>query len=329
MVSSTPVPPHYPVFTGDYYTGQSCKSLLISGAAQMEINGNFTIYPQSRLKFTDNGNLRISGDWTNFGTFEAGNGCIEFIGSSDSHISQEVLPNDISAYTLYTLPVGMTELSGTSNVLSGDNAHLDISIGFSFNYLGVEYDQLRINTNGWVSLNKSGSDATSMNNINLFTNDQPTTVLAPWWDNLKADASSRISYQATDNKITIEWNNVLAYNSASTTRLSFQLILYGYSNMIDFCYGTVTQGTHNASESASIGIKDAQGGMGHFIEATSGSKYNISTCLESATGWPVFNYRFSKNQGDIIEEVFHKIEVSKSGGRLELSKDVRITGIEQ
>jgi len=99
--------------------------------------------------------------------------------------------------------------------------------------------------------------------------------------------------------------------------------------MIDFCYGTVTQGTHNASESASIGIKDGQGGMGHFIEATSGSMYNISTCLESATGWPVYNYRFSKNQGDIIEEVFHTIEVSKSGGRLELSKDVRVTGVEQ
>jgi len=203
-ISSTPVPPHYPVFTGDYSIGRSCKNLLISGTAQMDINGSFTINPQSLFKFTDNGKLGISGDWINFGGFEAGNGCVAFTGSSDSHISQQVFPENISSYTLSTLPVGMTELTGTSNILNGDNTHIDINIGFLFNFLGEDYNQLRINSNGWVSLNKSGSDATSMDNINLFTSDQPTTVLAPWWDNLKADGASRISYQATDNKITIE-----------------------------------------------------------------------------------------------------------------------------
>ena len=329
MVAGTPVPPNWPVFTGNFETGVHCNSLAIEGAGQMQIAGDMRINPGGELLFNGSGTLKLDGDWACFGTFVPGNGNIEFTGTEDSQIYTESYPGGLAGYSLTTFPLGMTPLVGMTSSLTGDNAHLDINFSFNFNYLGQVYNQLRINTNGWVSLNKSGGDATSMHNLNLFLTDAPTTVLAPWWDNLKADGSTMISYVSSRDKLTVEWKNILAYSTSATARLNFQLILYQGSNIIEFHYGTVTSGTHNAAESASIGIKDVTGGMGHFVDATSGTMNNITTCLASPTGWPSANYRFTPITSGASEEVFHKITLSKTSGKLNIGKNVRITGISE
>jgi hypothetical protein len=109
--------------------------------------------------------------------------------------------------------------------------------------------------------------------------------------------------------------------------LNFQVKLYESTNIIEFLYGNVTAGTHNAIESASIGIKDITGGTGHFIEATQNSTHIILAILKSESNWPAANYRFTP---PVVPEMdtFYKIVVSKPAGKLSISRNVAVTGID-
>jgi len=190
---------------------------------------------------------------------------------------------------------------------------------------------VRINTNGWLSFNLSGDDADSYDNIILFDTRTPTTVLAPWWDNLNADGTSAISYKtegaAPSRVFTAEWKHILAYNAGSTVRLNFQVKLYEGSNIIEFCYGNVETGTHGNMEGASIGIKDAAGGQGNFLEATHNSTVLILPCLSSAIDWPASNYRYTPPVPNAMD-TFYKLMITKTVGELSVQRDVKVTGQE-
>jgi hypothetical protein len=207
---------------------------------------------------------------------------------------------------------------------------MDVNIGFSFSYLGVNYTQVRLNTNGWLSFNLTGEDANTHCNFILFNTADPTTALAPWWDDLNADGNAKVAYQTTGNPpnrvFTAEWNNILAYSFGSTTRLNFQVKLHETSGIIEFCYGNVTAGTHTIHEGASVGLKDATGGAGNFREAIYGTNYLMIGCLLSQEDWPQVNYRFTpapQNQ----QETFYRIMVSPSAPLI-IESDVRVTGTE-
>jgi hypothetical protein len=323
----------FPVFNGNFTIGLNCKNLTITGNAQFTITGNLTIDPGRVLEFDGDGVVQVGGSWTNSGIFIPGNGTVEFIGSQNAAITDGVNPvNYVSAYQRSTFPVGMTVLSGATPGPTADNGNLDVSIGFPFNYLGVNYNQIRINANGWASLNLSGSVSVSTDNLRLFTNGNPNTTLAPWWDDLKPDANGIVSYKlsgTTPNRVfTVEWKNILAYSTGASARLNFQLKLYETTNVIEFCYGTATSGTHHANESASIGIDDATGGTGHFIEATQNSINLVLSVLKSQNDWPAVNYRFTPPVASDTE-VFHKVTLNKdSGSQLSILKDSHVTGIE-
>jgi hypothetical protein len=325
-------PQYWPIYSGNLTLGQNCNNLTLNNNAKLTITGNLTNNPGHTLKLTGSGTMEVYHDWVNSGTFIPGSGTIKFLGSENAHIAQGVPPaNYIGNYLLSTFSAGMVALSGGTSGPSGDNAHLDASIGFGFNYLRVNYSQARINTNGWLSLNLSGADTSSPDNTLLFESGAPTTVLAPWWDDLRTDGSTTIKYQTqgtSPNRIfTVEWKNILSYSTAATSRLNFQVKLYESSNIIEFHYGNAVSGSHNGNESASIGVKDGTGGTGNFIEATYNSTTNVVACLKSNLNWPGLNYRFTPPATNQMEQ-FYKMLVSKSGGNLFIQRDVKITGIE-
>jgi hypothetical protein len=323
-------PAYWPTFTGDFILGEDCKNLTLNGTATLTITGDLVINPGHTLNL-GSGKIYVNGDWINSGTFIPGTGIVEFTGTNDVVIDEGVPPgNFVAAYVRSTFSAGYTPIAGGTSGPSGDNAHSDVNIGFNFGYLGTNYNQARINTNGWLSLNLTGDDATSSDNTILFNTATPGTTLAPWWDDLLADANTTISYitvGAAPNRIfTAEWKNILAFGSVSTTRLNFQVKLYETSNVIEFLYGSVSTGTHNTLESASIGIKDATGGAGHFIEAVQNSTNIILAILKSDSNWPAANYRFSPPVVPLMD-TFYKIVVSKPSGKLSIGRDVMVTGI--
>lgn len=324
-------PTFWPTFEGDFILGEDCKNLTLNGAAQFMINGDLVINPGHTLNI-GSGTIQVNGDWINSGIFVPGAGTVEFTGNNDVIIDEGVPPgNYVAAYVLSGFSSGYTQISGGISGPTGDNAHSDVNLGFNFTYLGNSYSQARVNTNGWLSLNLSGTDATSSDNTQLFNTSAPSMAISPWWDDLVADAGSTISYLtegSSPNKIfTAEWSNVLAYSSGASARLNFQVKLYETSNVIEFLYGSVIPGTHNSLESASIGIKDGIGGAGHFIEATQNSTNVILAILKSENNWPLVNYRFSP---PLVPEMdtFYKIVVSKPTGKVSIGRDVMVTGLD-
>ena len=331
IINSSPMPANWPAYTGYFTLGKHCKNIVLNGASELIITENLTINPGDTLEVSETGLVKIGGNWINSGKFIPGTGTVSFTGSDPGKIMDGVLPeNYVAGYVLSNFTQGMTAISGGSAGPTGDNTHSDVNIGFIFKYLGINYTQVRLNANGWLSFNLTGNDATSNNNIQLFNTPAPTTTIAPWWDDLLADASASVSYKTTGtspNSIFVaEWKNILAYSSEASARLNFQVKLYETSGIIEFCYGNVVAGTHNVNEGASIGIKDANGGPGNFKEAKFGTTNRMIACLHSNQDWPAVNYRFTPSIADTME-VFYKLTASPSAS-LKLERNVMVTGSE-
>ncbi len=317
---------NWPIFTGNFELGTHCLNLTMEGNSEMTITGDLTI-PSGR-SFTCNGAniLNVGGNWTNNGSFNPGTGTVEFNGASSATISGSGSKGTkaIVDYTLSTFPVGMTDLTGASSGPSGDDGSGNYNIGFTFNYDDVDYTQVHICTNGWISLNLSGGGNTQ--NTNLFASSDPNTSIAPWWDDINATGGAvyyKTEGTAPNQVFIVEWNSVLTYWNGATARLNFQLKLYETTNVIEFHYGNVESGTHSGSESASIGIENATGGSGNFIEATTGSTTTGVTNLVSPGDWPAVNYRFSPPSTALA---FNNIIVSKDNATLENSSDLSLNG---
>ncbi|MBP6871340.1 MAG: hypothetical protein KBC43_04980 [Bacteroidales bacterium] len=332
IVDPTVNPDNWPVFDGDFTLGEHCRNLIINGNAQLIINGNLNVLPGRALSLTGNGILKVDGNWTNSGIFYPGDGTIEFTGTTNAVIAAGDPPgNYVSNYSLTPFSSTYIPLSGGLPGPAGNDSHSDVPIGFPFTYLGVSYSMARINTNGWLSLNLSGEDTGSGNNLALFETAGASTALAPWWDDLSADAGASVTYLtegiAPFRVFTTEWYNVLSYSTGSASRLNFQVKLYETLNIIEFYYGTAISGYNSPDEGASIGIKDAMGGQGHYIEATQNSTDIILAFLNSSADWPAQNFRFIPPLTTDME-IFHKIIVNKPGANLSIQKDIKITGLE-
>jgi PKD repeat protein len=315
--------PNWPLFSSDLIIGGQCNSITLSGSSQLTISGNLTINPGHSLTVANAGLIQVGNSWNDYGIFNPGTGTVEFNTLTPGKITGGYAPNPtINDYSLTTFPVGMTLLSGATAGPTGDDASSVVNIGFTFAYMGVNYTQMRICTNGWVSLDQSG--ASTPENGYLFITTVPNTTLAPWSDDLMADGTSAISYKlsgTTPNRVfAVEWKDMLSYYTGATTRLNYQLKLYETTNSIEFQYGTVTAGTHNAGESASIGIEDATGGSGHFIDGYTGSRTMGLTNLLSNANWPVNNYRFSPNP--LGAENFYNIIFNKGGVNFTIERNL-------
>ena len=318
--------PNWPIYSSGLTLGNQIKNLSLNGNAQLTVNGSMVIYGGYSLNMTGAGFLNVLGDWTNYGNFSSGTGTVEFSGGNTSKITGGSMPPFLTGYQRTTFAVGMTPLSGGTSGPTGDEGEQVLPIGFNFVYLGVTYTQVRASTDGWISLNQSTSSAGYYNPY-LFTAAAPNTTLAPWWDDLNA-TGGHVYYKtdgtAPNRVVTVEWNNVLAYYTGETSRLNFQVKIYETTNQIEFCYGTVTAGTHNAAESASIGIEDATGGPGYFIEATTGSNTVGITNLTSTANWPTVNYRFSPTS--LGTETFYNLLFNKPGTIFTIQRNLQVNG---
>jgi PKD repeat protein len=324
---------YWPLIPGDLTVGTSCNSITMNGASsQLNVNGNLTINPGYSITVTGSGLIHVGGNWNNYGTFTPGTGTVEFNTATTGKITGGVNPVPImSNYYRNTFAVGMTALSGgTSLTPMSDDASFVINIGFTFTYMGVNYTQILACSNGWASLNQSGGTATD--NAYLFTATAPNTTLAPWFDDLgigtggnKGTMDYKIDGFAPNRIFTVEWLNWRPYyTGANTSRLNFQLKLYETTNVIEFQYGTITNSGHNPLEGASIGIEDATGGSGHFIEATTGSMTTGVTTLKSQTMWPGVNYRFGVSP--LGTENFYNVIVNKAGGSFTIDRNLNVAG---
>jgi hypothetical protein len=167
------------------------------------------------------------------------------------------------SYTFQEVAYAAESYSGTSVELSDDSYGGPYSIGFSFCFLGNEYTQFYIGSNGWLSFGGAGALSTTYTSATI-----PSTgagvpkncIMGPWQDWHPGLCDNCIKYQtigtAPNRKLVLSYDNVPMY-SCTGTYGKFQIVLHETSNMIEnhitdknYCAwagGTATQGVHSLS----------------------------------------------------------------------------------
>jgi len=185
-----------------------------------------------------------------------------------------------SAFTgTYTSLVGAAQ---SSLILTADGGmSANIPIGFTFNYNAINYTEVRVSSDGYLVFGTAGT-STLTNNLATTTLTQ-RPGLAPLWDDLQC--TEGVKYQtngvAPNRTFTAEWQNMEWNWNSNVTTISFQVILYETSNIIDFVYREESNpGNPSGSGGASIGIMGATPTDFISLQNTSASP-TISTTISA------------------------------------------------
>jgi hypothetical protein len=140
---------------------------------------------------------------------------------------------------------GALQAIGTSN---DDTPSGVLSIGFPFNFNGVNYTQFSASPDGWILL----GGATAANQFtNLVTSTTNIPKIYPYWDDLATGTTGNVRYVVTgtapDRILVVQWFVTIPRATGGAANSTFQLWLYETTNAIEFRYGTMGAGTMSAS----------------------------------------------------------------------------------
>ena len=114
--------------------------------------------------------------------------------------------------------------SGDGN-WSGNGPLADISLPFTFKFYGVEYNELTICTNGWISPGSAG--AAAFRNYPIPGAGGPTPMIAAFWDDLVTNNNGDVYVYSTNQYVIIQWDNMRTdWGNDNNT---FQIIIYNDS----------------------------------------------------------------------------------------------------
>jgi hypothetical protein len=199
-------------------------------------------------------------------------------GQVNTHLSKKELPT----WSEKSLCSCLTPLDTTFSVVpfnggiapdytNDDGSTSAISLPFSFNFYGVNYDSLYINNNGNISFLTSYPQFTA----NSFP-DSNFNMIAPFWGDVdtRDSASGLVYYKLTPTYMIIKWENVGYYNIHSDLTNTFQLTITNgldtivpNGNNVSFCYGDMQWTTGEASQgiggfggaAATVGVNQGNG----------------------------------------------------------------------
>lgn len=168
-----------------------------------------------------------------------------------------------------------TIIDATNSGLNGDDVMTDpISIGFSFEFFGNTYTNLRIDTNGILTF---GDPYPSAGNMRIPTPSTPPSAnldnfIAPFWDDLRTTGNPSKSgylksiYYATtgvapNRQFIVQWTDMHLF-ATNIPFGTFQVILFEETNKIQFQYNylvNVTADGKAMGSRATIGLENADG----------------------------------------------------------------------
>jgi len=170
-------------------------------------------------------------------------------------------PLGTESYTFDTIPYAPEVYAGTNVYLSDDAVTGPLPIGFTFCFLGQNYTQFYIGSNGWISFSGGQSTAyTSATIPNTSAAVPKNAIMGPWQD-WHPGIGGQIMYQtigvAPNRKLVVSWQAVPMFQ-CTTTLGTFQIVLNETTSIIEnhltnkpnclsWAGGTATQGVHNIS----------------------------------------------------------------------------------
>ena len=129
--------------------------------------------------------------------------------------------------------------SGAIHYQLDDDDHVDVELPFTFQYHGVDYDQITISSNGWTSFEECDIDYFWNMSIPMYMG--PKSMLAPFSDDLETidtDGDGTIDkwidvyvkHDDSNGRFIIEWSRALnGYDEV--TEETFEVILYDQNSM--------------------------------------------------------------------------------------------------
>ena len=117
------------------------------------------------------------------------------------------------------------------NLNDGGNNQDDvttISLPFTFTFYGLDYDEVSVCSNGWISFGET--DMTSFRNYTIQGPGWPSPIVAVFWDDLKTTSGGDVithyiePQSDSPGMFIVEWSDVRTYDANSVE--SFQAILY-------------------------------------------------------------------------------------------------------
>ena len=108
----------------------------------------------------------------------------------------------------------------SGNSYSCSSTTLDLP--FIFTFYGVDYDQVVVNTNGWISF--GNFEMYSFRNYPIPGAGGPSPMVAAFWDDLKTGSSGYVYQYETNEMVVIQWDYMRTYDNGS--RETFEIILY-------------------------------------------------------------------------------------------------------
>jgi len=116
-----------------------------------------------------------------------------------------------------------TYLSSLDDNGDNDDDVQTINIPFDFKFYGVQYRDISISSNGWISFGET--EMSSFRNYPMPGPGGPGQMVAVFWDDLKLTNSGRVYtwYDSNEKIFIIQWSRVRTYQNNSTE--TFQVIL--------------------------------------------------------------------------------------------------------
>ncbi len=117
--------------------------------------------------------------------------------------------------------------NGVNTGLQSDHDNLQTivyqDLPFNFTFYGIEYDEITICANGWISFGRT--EQTTQRNWRLPGPLGPAAMIAAFWDNLSLQNGAVYTYyNQIQNSFIIQWQNAL--NVMQNAPETFQIVLY-------------------------------------------------------------------------------------------------------
>ena len=191
--------------------------------------------------------------------------------------------------------------------ITDDNSGTWLDLGFTFLYYGVEYERVWVCSNGFLTLNKTSTNA---NPQSIPSTDEPNPVIAVFWRDLHPEQGGSITYGRdiyfnNGCYFVVSWNDVPDDNGDSQT---FQVLIqnrqgwgsYDYHNGIFFQYKNITK-----SYPTTVGTEDQVGNKGTAYDY---NNLHNQACLRFA--YSIAGYR--------LEQLWIKLTKSDSYAKIEV-----------
>ena len=133
--------------------------------------------------------------------------------------------------------------SGTALTLLDDEVSAFIPIGFTFNFYGVAYTQVRVSSNGFITFNDD-SNSGCCSGDPLPTAGSPDNIIAGLWDDLNPPLGGTVHYEtlgvAPNRQFIVQFTDVPSYKGDALH--TFQYVLVEGANEIHVNYLDVISG---------------------------------------------------------------------------------------